>query len=112
MNVHSNWLSFTYLYSSGIKMTNNEEPSNHPTKTDADDKTKNEHPVFEKIKESQPKDVVENVRNFFEVDGVSVEIIDGSGMTPLMHACWKGNLEFTKFLIKQVHPSKWNYHMS
>ena len=62
----------------------------------------NDHPVFEVIKTSKPEDVIEAVRNYFEVDGVSVEILDGSGMTPLMHACWKGNLEFSKFLIKQV----------
>ncbi len=63
---------------------------------------KPEHPVFEVIKKTDPGKVIEAVRNFFEVDGVSIEIEDNSGMTPLMHACWKGNLELAKFLIKQV----------
>jgi hypothetical protein len=67
---------------------------------------KDEHPVFKVIKNSNSEDVIESVRNFFEVDGVSVETLDGSGMTPLMHSCWKGNVAFVKFLIKQVLQKK------
>lgn len=72
--------------------------------------TKDEHPVFEAIKTACNDDKVEGnrrsaaveaVRNFFEVDGVPVDIEDNSGMTPLMHACWKGNAELTAFLINQ-----------
>ena len=64
--------------------------------------TENEHPVFQVLKDSIEEEVINNVRNFFEVDGVSIEVLDGSGMTPLMHACWKGYLDLAKFLIKQV----------
>ena len=60
-----------------------------------------QHPLFEVIKTSKPEDVIEAVRDYFEIDGVSIETLDSSGMTPLMHACWKGNVEFVKFLIKQ-----------
>ena len=56
--------------------------------------------MFQAIKDS--KDDVELVRNFFEIDGVSVELQDSSGMTVLMHACWKGYENIVKFLIKQV----------
>ena len=62
-----------------------------------------QHPLFEIIKTSQPEVVIEAVRDFFEIDGVSIEIQDSSGMTPLMHACWKGNVEFVKFLIKLLY---------
>ena len=62
-----------------------------------------EHPLFELIKTSEPETVVDNVRNYFEIDGISIEIMDSSGMTPLMHACWKGNIAFAKFLIGQVN---------
>jgi hypothetical protein len=32
---------------------------------------------------------------------VSVELEDSHGMTPLMHAAWKGSPEITEFLLKQ-----------
>ena len=63
---------------------------------------KPEHPVFEAIKTSKPENAIENCRNFFEIDGVNIEILDNSGMTPLMHACWKGNVALAKFLLEQV----------
>ena len=62
--------------------------------------SKIDHQVFAAIKEC--KDDIEKVRNFFEVSGISVEIEDSIGMTPLMHACWKGHINLAKFLIKQV----------
>ena len=61
-----------------------------------------EHPVFAELKKAKPEEAIEAIRNFFELDGVSIEISDNSGMTPLMHACWKGNLDLAKFLINQV----------
>ena len=64
------------------------------------DSKPDEHPVFAAIKTCD--DDVERVRNFFEVDGVPVEVEDSAGMTPLMHACWKGFPKLAKFLIKQV----------
>ena len=60
----------------------------------------NDHPVFQAIKDC--KDNVELVRNYFEFDGLSVETMDSSGMTVLMHACWKGFEKVVKFLLKQV----------
>ena len=68
--------------------------------TESTDESKNDHPVFAAIKSCN--DDVEQIRNFFEVDGVSIEIEDSVGMTPLMHTCWKGFANVTKFLIKQV----------
>ena len=32
----------------------------------------------------------------YQVEGVSVELLDGTGMTPLMHASWKGHAGVTK----------------
>ena len=64
--------------------------------------SENEHPVFQVLKDSIEEEAINNIRNFFEVDGVNIEVLDGSGMTPLMHACWKGYLDLAKFLIKQV----------
>jgi len=61
----------------------------------------NVHPVFNLIKKTEADKVIGAVRNYFELEGVSVEIMDGSGMTPLMHACWKGNVDLAKFLINQ-----------
>ena len=61
------------------------------------------HPVFDAIRASSQENVVDAVRNFFEVDGVNLEIMDNTGMTPLMHSCWKGNIDLAKFLIKQVN---------
>ena len=66
----------------------------------------NEHPVFQVLKDSKEDEVIDKVRNYFEVDGVSIEVLDGSGMTPLMHACWKGYVDLAKFLIKQVRKFK------
>ena len=60
----------------------------------------NEHPVFQALKDSN--DDVELVRNFFEIDGVPVDVQDNAGMTVLMHACWKGYEKMVKFLLKQV----------
>ena len=62
----------------------------------------NEPEVFKVLKDSKEDEAIDNVRNFFEVQGVNIEVLDGSGMTPLMHACWKGYLDLAKFLIKQV----------
>ncbi len=67
-----------------------------------DEKPNNDHPLFGVLKSSKAENVIEDIRNYFEVDNVSVEIMDSSGMTPLMHACWKGNVDLVKFLIKLV----------
>ena len=64
--------------------------------------------MFQAIKDC--KDDVELIRNFFEIDGVSVETQDSSGMTVLMHACWKGFEKIVKFLIDQV--GHFYYHIN
>jgi hypothetical protein len=76
------------------------ETSKPEEKSETEENKTNDHPVFTAIKECG--DDIEKIRNFFEVDGVSVEIEDSIGMTPLMHACWKGHINVAKFLIKQV----------
>ena len=83
-------------------MTNEEKVASEEGSS-KQDSGKIEHPLFELIKTSTPETVVDNVRNYFEIDGISIEIMDSSGMTPLMHACWKGNIAFAKFLIGQVN---------
>ena len=56
-----------------------------------------DHPVFKTIADGD----MESMRNYFEVEGVSLEMEDQHGMTPLMHASWKGRQEVAKYLIKQ-----------
>ena len=56
-----------------------------------------DNPVFKKVEEGD----LETIQNFFEVEGLSLEIEDQHGMTPLMHASWKGSIEVAKYLIKQ-----------
>ena len=60
-------------------------------------KTVHDHPVFKTIADGD----METMRNYFEVEGVSLELEDGTGMTPLMHASWKGQQEVAKYLLKQ-----------
>ena len=56
-----------------------------------------DHPVFKKVEDGD----LETVQNYFEVEGLSLEIEDQHGMTPLMHASWKGTIEVAKYLLKQ-----------
>jgi len=56
-----------------------------------------DHPVFKKVEDGD----LETVQNYFEVEGLSLEIEDQHGMTPLMHASWKGTVEVAKYLLKQ-----------
>ena len=74
----------------------------NPTEVGDDEKDTNEsptfdHPVFKTIADGD----MESMRNYFEVEGVSLELEDQHGMTPLMHASWKGRQEVAKYLIKQ-----------
>lgn len=68
-------------------------------KKEVDDKKElvHDHPVFKTIDNGE----LERIQNYFEVEGVSIEIEDQHGMTPLMHASWKGNGEVANYLIKQ-----------
>jgi len=71
--------------------------------TDDNDKSEekkeiiHDHPLFMKVDNGD----MEGIQNFIEVEGVSVELEDQHGMTPLMHACWKGNIPGTKYLLSQ-----------
>ena len=56
-----------------------------------------DHPVFQKVEDGD----LETIQNYFEVEGLSLEILDQHGMSPLMHASWKGTYDVTKYLIKQ-----------
>ena len=65
-----------------------------------------DHPVFKKVEDGD----LETVQNYFEVEGLSLEIEDQHGMTPLMHASWKGTIEVAKYLLKQgTHHLKRKY---
>ena len=63
----------------------------------AEEKVVHDHPVFKTIIDGD----MESMRNYFEVEGVSLELEDNTGMTPLMHASWKGKYEVAKYLITQ-----------
>lgn len=74
---------------------------------DAAASTKPRHPVFDVIAECGDSDDPFALLEFFEgsdaarrLDKADVE--DASGMTPLMHAAWKGKPKMTKFLIDHV----------
>jgi len=56
-----------------------------------------DHPMFKAVEKGN----FDAVQNYFEVDGLSLEMEDQHGMTALMHASWKGQTEITKFLLKQ-----------
>ena len=51
-----------------------------------------DHPIFKSVDDGD----MDRLQNFLEVEGVSVELLDGTGMTPLMHASWKGHAGVTK----------------
>ena len=51
-----------------------------------------DHPIFKSVDDGD----MERLQNFLEVEGVSVELLDGTGMTPLMHASWKGHAAVAK----------------
>lgn len=56
-----------------------------------------DHPVFKAVDDGD----MERIQNFLEVEGLSVELEDSTGMTPLMHASWKGHAAVTKYLLSQ-----------
>lgn len=56
-----------------------------------------DHPIFARIESGD----LDGVKNYLEVEGVSVEIEDKHGMTPLMHAAWKGRLDMTQYFLQQ-----------
>ena len=79
-----------------------QKPDNDTTEKGGDDaeaeeKVVHDHPVFKTIIDGD----MESMRNYFEVEGVSLELEDNTGMTPLMHASWKGKYEVAKYLITQ-----------
>ena len=63
----------------------------------SENKVVHDHPVFKTVADGD----MEMMRNYFEVEGVSLEMEDQHGMTPLMHASWKGQYDIAKYLIKQ-----------
>jgi len=65
--------------------------------TPGENKQCEQHPVFAKLESGD----IEDVKNFIEVEGVSVEIEDNHGMTPLMHAAWKGRLDLSQYFLQQ-----------
>ena len=58
---------------------------------------KEEHPIFKLIEEGN----IDAVQKQIDVEGVSIETEDSHGMTPLMHASWKGRTDIVEFLLKQ-----------
>ena len=56
-----------------------------------------DHPMFKAVEKGN----FDAVQNYFEVEGLSLEMEDQHGMTALMHASWKGQTEITKYLLKQ-----------
>lgn len=76
------------------------EADNESSQTRKHDQNDDDPPVFRALKGCG--DDPEMIRNFFEIDDVGVDIEDSSGMTPLMHASWKGHFKVAKFLLSQV----------
>ena len=101
------WLRVEYNFSTkNISRTTNimveQKPDNDTNEKgedgdDAEEKVVHDHPVFKTIIDGD----MESMRNYFEVEGVSLELEDSTGMTPLMHASWKGKYEVAKYLITQ-----------
>ena len=73
------------------------EPAEKENVTEKKEEVVHDHPVFKTIADGD----METMRNYFEVEGVSLEKEDQHGMTPLMHASWKGKYDIAKYLIKQ-----------
>lgn len=87
-----------------VRMSTSDKPSNSEKGNQVEDMEEaatkvEENPVFAAVKDcgNDP----EKIRNHFEIDNVSVDVGDGAGMTPLMHACWKNYPRIVKFLIGQ-----------
>ena len=59
------------------------------------------HPVVEAIT-GLPEDDPEAVRAALAENPGSLERLDESGMTPLMHACWKGKKSTVKMILDMV----------
>jgi len=74
-----------------------EERAMDASKVEEGEKIVHDHPVFKTVADGD----IETMRNYFEVEGVSLELEDQHGMTPLMHASWKGKYDIAKYLIKQ-----------
>lgn len=58
-----------------------------------------DHPMFKMVDDGN----LEGVQNYLEVEGVSVELEDQHGMTPLMHACWKANPSVVRYDLISQH---------
>ncbi len=71
-----------------------------PDKAKEEDEKKSVHPVVEAI--CRPEDDPDGVRAAMEANPGSLEVADDTGMTPLMHAAWKGKPRTTKMLIDMV----------
>lgn len=62
-----------------------------------DSLNENEKKIFEAIDNND----VELLKNCL-IQGQKVNICDGNSMTPLQHACYKGNKEMVQMLLDQV----------
>ena len=78
-----------HLSDSDIKMVEVSEASGPPEPSKV---VHHDHPIFKSVDDGD----MERLQNFLEVEGVSVELLDGTGMTPLMHASWKGHAAVAK----------------
>ena len=73
------------------------EETENIAETKSDKKKIHDHPVFKSVADGD----METIRNYFEVEGVSLELEDSTGMTSLMHAAWKGQEAVAKYLLKE-----------
>lgn len=60
--------------------------------------TEVESKVFELITNND----LYGLKNHLTLNEIKIDILDDHGMTPLTHACFKGNYEISQYLLDQV----------
>lgn len=54
--------------------------------------------IFDKINKNE----VSEIKTLLSMNKIKVDFVDENGMSPLQHACYKGNKEIVQMLLDQV----------
>lgn len=54
--------------------------------------------IFDKINKNE----VSEIKTLLSTNKMKVDFVDENGMSPLQHACYKGNKEIVQMLLDQV----------